>query len=353
MTPIGIVSVGTALPAHRLTQDAARDWARAHFAQRFSAFERMEPVFTNAGIDTRHTAMPIEWYGQDQDWASRTAVFRMAGSALFLAAARQALDRAAMLASQIDIIVTVSSTGIATPGLEALVHEELGLRADVVRVPVFGLGCAGGVGGLALAARLAASQPGAKVLMVAVELCTLAFRSDVLSKANVVATALFGDGAAAVVLCSEGPAVATITSAGEHLWPASLDVMGWDVAPQGLGVVFARSIPDLITAQLHDALAAVLGRLGMGLEDITRFICHPGGAKVIEALESSLGMPEGRLDVERAVLRACGNMSAPTVLFVLESLLSSGRLAADGSKALIALGPGFTASCAVLAGDGA
>jgi alkylresorcinol/alkylpyrone synthase len=353
MTPIGILSVGTALPAHRLTQDAARDWARTHFSGRFSAFERMEPVFTNSGIDTRHTAMPIEWYGQDQDWASRTAAYRTAGSALFLAAARQALDKASLLASQIDIVVTISSTGIATPSLEALVHDELGLRADVVRVPVFGLGCAGGVSGLALAARLAASQPGAKVLMVAVELCTLAFRNDVLSKANIVATALFGDGAAAVVLSSEHEGAPTITAAGEHLWPASLDVMGWDVAPQGLGVVFARSIPDLITAQLREALTAMLGRLGTRPEDMARFICHPGGAKVIDALEGSLGMAAGRLDVERAVLRACGNMSAPTVLFVLETLLSSGRLARGGAKALIALGPGFTASCAVLAGEDA
>jgi alkylresorcinol/alkylpyrone synthase len=212
-------------------------------------------------------------------------------------------------------------------------------------VPVFGLGCAGGVAGLALASRLARAEPGSTVLFVAVEICTLSFRLDELSKANIVATALFGDGAAACVLSTREPGLAQVEAAGDHTWPDTLDVMGWNVEPQGFGVVFARAIPPFVEERLSPAIDEICAREGIDRALIDRFVCHPGGAKVIQALETTLRLPQGTLDIERDVLSEFGNMSAPTVLFVLERMA---RNALPERMLMTAMGPGFTASCVSL-----
>ena len=202
------------------------------FADRIEDFERLARVFENSGIIRRYAVRPLEWYLQPLGWPERNRAYLDGAMQLFIDAATGALDRAGIHASQVDTIVTVSSTGIATPSLEARVADRMGFRVDVERVPVFGLGCAGGVSGLSIASRLAQSRPGI-VLLVAVELCTLAFRLDKLSKENIVATALFGDGAAACVLQAGEAGLAAVEMSGQHTWPDTLDIMGWDVDPQG------------------------------------------------------------------------------------------------------------------------
>jgi alkylresorcinol/alkylpyrone synthase len=225
----------------------------------------------------------------------------------------------------------------------------MGFRPDITRVPIFGLGCAGGVSGLAIGSRLARANPGDTVLVVVIELCTLAFRRDRISKADVIASALFGDGAAAAVLRADGEGRGLqIGAAREHLWPGTLDVMGWSVDPIGFGVLLSRSLPRFV----EERLAAPARRFlkSEGLNGMTRFICHPGGAKVLGAVEAALELQTGTLVDERRVLRDYGNMSAPTVLFVLERALKRGF---SGRAVLSALGPGFTASfLAVEAGNG-
>jgi alkylresorcinol/alkylpyrone synthase len=221
----------------------------------------------------------------------------------------------------------------------------MGFRSDVARVPVFGLGCAGGVSGLSIAARLAQSRPGGNVLMVALELCTLAVRHDELSKANIVAASLFGDGAAAVVLRAGDGGATRVEASGEKLWPDTLDIMGWRVDPEGFGVIFQRTIPDFVQEQMGPAVNEILGRMALSSADIDRFICHPGGTKVIAALERALALDQGALDHEREVIADYGNMSAPTVLFVLERARARGL---PPRSLLTALGPGFTASCVAL-----
>jgi alkylresorcinol/alkylpyrone synthase len=210
---------------------------------------------------------------------------------------------------------------------------------------VFGLGCAGGVSGLSIAARLAQARPGSNVLLVAVELCSLAVRLDELTKANVVATSLFGDGAAAMILRAGDGGATTIEHSGEHLWPDTLGIMGWNVDPEGFGVIFQRTIPDFVTENLNPAVTQILERMQLTMADIDRFICHPGGARVIHALETALALHQGTLDHERQVIADCGNMSAPTVLFVLERARHQGL---PPRSLLTALGPGFTASCVTL-----
>jgi alkylresorcinol/alkylpyrone synthase len=340
-----LISIATAVPKHVVLQDDAARAARKMFGTRYDAFDRMVGVFQNAGIDKRHAVRPIEWYFEPRSWKERTAVYLEEGQALFIEAAKKALGNAHLKASEIDVVVTVSSTGIATPSLEARASKAMGFRADVQRVPVFGLGCAGGASGFAIAARLAKSQPDANVLLVVVELCTLAFRLDQLTKANIVATALFGDGAAACILRNGDGGIAEVEASGEHTWPDTLDIMGWDMDAHGFEVVFAQAIPSFAQANVGPAVSGILGRAGFGMNDVDRFICHPGGTKVVAALEHALEIPPGTLDHERAVLRDYGNMSAPTVLFVLDLALRSGL---PPRSVLMAMGPGFSASCVSL-----
>jgi alkylresorcinol/alkylpyrone synthase len=215
-------------------------------------------------------------------------------------------------------------------------------------VPVFGLGCAGGATGLGIAARLAAAEPGSVVLLVVVELCTLSVRIDKPDKANLVAVALFGDGAAAAVLRSGGevPAGAPVVRrAAEKSWPGTLGLMGWDVDAAGFSVIFDRAIPPFAEQHVGPAMSGMLAAWGRPAGAIGRYVCHPGGAKVIAALETALGAPAGSLDHERAVLSRFGNMSAPTVLFVLERALAAGL---PPVSVAAALGPGFTFSAALL-----
>jgi alkylresorcinol/alkylpyrone synthase len=343
--PVGLRSLATATPPHVLLQDEVVATVRRLMSERYPQFERMAPVFENAGIRQRQSAAPLEWFFEPKGWRERADAYLQAAVPLYERVAAAALEEAGLRGADIDQIVTVSSTGIATPTLEARCIESLGFRTDAARVPVFGLGCAGGVTGLSLAARLAAAEPGSRVLLVCLELCTLSFRLEQPSQADIVATALFGDGAAARVEQAGAAGFAQLVAQAEHTWPDTLDIMGWRVDPEGLGVIFDRAIPPFARRRLRPAIDEMLSGQGLAVEDVDRFICHPGGTKVVEALESSLELGQGALDHERGVLADHGNMSAPTVLFVLDRCRRE-RLARRA--VLTALGPGFTASTATL-----
>ncbi|MGI9462955.1 MAG: type III polyketide synthase [Aestuariivirgaceae bacterium] len=339
-------SLATAVPDHALQQSDVAERVTELFGNRMGNFDRLKTAFKNAGIGTRYSARPADWYTQPHCWRERNDAYVAVSEELFRSATIKALGDARMRAGEIDTIVTVSSTGIATPTIEARQMHAMGFRDGVRRVPVFGLGCAGGVTGLSLAARLAAAEPGSNVLLVVIELCTLSFQYDELSKSNIIACALFGDGAAAAVLSTTGrTALGEIEHGGEHTWPDTLDIMGWRVDGGGLGVVFDRSIPDLVKNHMHSATCGFLDQHHLGFDDIGGFVFHPGGAKVLDALEDVFELNQGDLNTERDVLRDYGNMSAPTVLFVLDAAL---RRKSGVRHMLGSLGPGFTASYATL-----
>ena len=341
--PVHLHGLASALPPFELPQDVVLRHARDILGPRYKQFERLVPAFTNAGVERRWSVEPVEWFLEPRSWGERNASYVRGATELWERAAEAALNDAGLKPRDIDTIVTVSSTGVATPTLEA--RAAIPFRSDVHRVPLFGLGCAGGVTGMSVAQSLAQARPGRNVLLVAVECCTLSFRSDRLQKADIIATVLFGDGAAAAVLSTNAPRAdrpqVTLEPGHEHTWPDTLPIMGWDVDDAGLGVVFDRSIPAFALEHFRAAADTALGRAGLTAGDVERFVCHPGGAKVLEALEECMDLPAASLDHERAVLRDCGNMSAPTVLFVLERALAAGL---SGPVALAALGPGFTAS---------
>ena len=315
------------------------------FGGRAALFDRLAGVFDHALIDQRQTVAPIDWYREEHGWAERNALYVKAADAMFIDAATKAIAGAGLRPRDIDGLVFVSTTGIATPSIDARVAPGLGLRHDVRRVPLFGLGCAGGVTGLATAARLAAAEPGSRWLFVCVETCSISIRLDSDDPAAIVATALFGDGAAAAVVSTAGEGLATITGAGEKLWPDTLGIMGWRVEDPGLAVIFDRAIPPFVTDELAAAIDGILGQLGLVRGDVDRFCCHPGGTKVVDAIEQALALGEGTLDLERRVLRDHGNMSAPTVMFVLAALLDRGL---PERVMMTAFGPGFTCAGLVL-----
>ncbi len=345
MQSAALVSLATSVPPHTFLQKDVLAAAWDVFGSRFPDFERFASIFANTGIIKRHGVKPFEWYLEPRGWPERTAAFHEGADALFVEVAEKALANACLHAADIDTGVTVCSTGIATPSLEARVARRMGFRSDVTRVPVFGLGCAGGASGLSIASQLAQARPGSNVLLVTLELCSLAIRLDELTKANIVAVSLFGDGAAAIVLRAGDGGETLIEHSGEHLWPDTLDVMGWSVDPTGFGVILRRTIPEFAAEHLKPALTQILSRMQLSLADIDQFICHPGGAKVIHAIESALALDQGSLEHERQVIADYGNMSSPTVLFVLERARARGL---SGRSLLTALGPGFTASCVTL-----
>lgn len=345
-SPPRLLSVATAVPPFRLDQDGISRRMILVLGSRSQEVVRMLPMFQNTGIEHRYSCVPIEWYEDLHDWPERNRIYLDAALDLLESATRSALDRAGRAPEEIDAIVVVSTTGIATPSLDALLMERMQLRRTIQRLPIFGLGCAGGVIGLARAATMARAMPGKLVLFLVVELCALCFRRDDFSKSNIVATALFGDGAAAALVSSlgEGPA---IVWGGEYTWPHSLDIMGWDITKEGFKANFSRDLPELVSTELRDIALRFLTECGLSLGAIDRFICHPGGAKVLDALEIAYELPRGTLVESREVLRDYGNMSAATAIFVLDRAMTNG--ASSWKRALVtSLGPGFTAGFIVL-----
>ncbi len=334
-----LLALSTSVPEHVLDQDAVGIRAAQLFGGRTEAFARLAQIYGNAGIAKRHSCVPIDWYMTPHGWAERSRLYVEESLALAERAIRTSLADCGLTLDDIDGLVVVSTTGIATPSLDALLQERLGLRRDLRRLPVFGFGCAGGVLGLARAAAMAISEPGSRILCVVVELCGLTFQPADSSPANIVATALFGDGAAAAVISTDGNGPA-IGPWGEHSFPGSLDVMGWDIGDDGFGVRFSRDIPKLVREDLAPVLDAFLARHRLGMAEFDAIAAHPGGAKVIDALEDVFERP---LPEARTVLRDFGNMSAPTVLFVLDRLKPW-----SGRTLMTALGPGFTAAFLVL-----
>ena len=300
--------------------------------------KRFEAIYANTEIDTRYSCVPLEWYGAPHTFTERNNLYVENAVALIERAAQACLNNAGVDAEAVDGLITVSTTGVATPSLDARLMERLPFRRNLERLPIFGLGCAGGVLGLARTATLSRAEPERLYLLVVVELCGLTFRHADRSKSNLVATALFGDGAAAALVSCKGDGVA-LTGWGEHTWPESLDVMGWGVSDDGLSVIFSRDIPTIVKDEFLDATVRFLKRQGLTLADVDSYVCHLGGAKVLDALEEVLSLERGGLRHARRILRDYGNMSAATVLFVLNEAL---RTCDRGRILMSSLGPGFT-----------
>jgi alkylresorcinol/alkylpyrone synthase len=345
-----IQTVATAVPSTRVDQSLAQDFARQMFAERVPELERLLPLFANAGIETRYFAAPMDWFFTTHDLAEKSAMYVREATQLSAAAANQALTQAELAPEQIDYVIYVNTTGLATPSIDARLINVMGLRHDVRRTPIWGLGCAGGAAGLSHAHHYALAHPGARILVITTELCGLTFLPDDSSKSNLVATALFGDGAAAAVISGDdvaGPGL-TVRGTRSRFYPDSLDVMGWTVLQEGLQVVFAHRIPRIVAETAAEDIGAFLADFELKIADIEAYLLHPGGAKVLNAYQEALALEPAQLDLPRGVLRDYGNMSSATVLFVLERYLAEHGTDNGGHGLVTALGPGFCSESLLL-----
>jgi alkylresorcinol/alkylpyrone synthase len=339
-----ILSVATALPPHRIGQGEVKEFARALFSETFKDIERLAPIFDNVQVENRYFCVPREWFERDHAFPERNALYVEHALDLSEKAARRALDRAGKTPEDVGAIFFVSTTGLSTPSLDSKLIFRLGLSEHTRRVPIWGLGCAAGVAGLAHAADHARLYPEKLTLLVGVELCGTTFQRGDLSKSNLVATSLFADGAAAVLL-GGGDGAPGLELLGGHstTWPETGDIMGWDVVETGFKVKISRSIPTLVRQRMSENLAAACDSAGLVPKEITHFITHPGGARVLDAFEEVLDLEPGGLALPREILRDCGNMSSVTVMFVLERFLRNREFAPGEYGLMSALGPGFSA----------
>jgi alkylresorcinol/alkylpyrone synthase len=336
-----IQAVGTAVPDYAFEQGEIKKFAAALFKPHMQRLERLLPVFENSCIKTRNFVKPLEWYGLERSFAETNKVFEEMAFKLSLKAAQKAMQKAKVTAADIGMVIFVSTTGIATPSLDAKLIQELGLSPHTRRLPIWGLGCAGGVAGLARAAELVHSVPGKSVLLVTVELCSLTFQPQDYSKSNLVGTSLFADGAAAALINMDtgGPAVLGNYSS---LLPDSEEVMGWDFIETGFKVRFSRDIPTIVKTYLPALINSACEEWGIKQSEIIHYIVHPGGAKVLSAYKESLALADDKLSCAYNVLADYGNMSSASVLFVLERFLAE-TFPVRRYGVMLTLGPGFSA----------
>ncbi len=344
-----IASLATALPPHRCEQSDTRA-AMARVCRGDRAMERLLPVFERTGVETRYFAQPLEWYADGQSFEARNKAFSKSGIELATCAARKCLDQAGVRPVDVDYVLCVTTTGLMTPSLDARLVATLGLREDVRRLPLFGLGCAGGAGALVRAADILRGCPSQRALIVSLELCSLVFSPVARTATDLVGTALFGDGAAAVLLEGDqvGHAGPEIGRTRSHLFLGAPDLMGWDFTGDGMRLILSREVPEFVASDVKPVVERFMHDGDLGLADVDHFLLHPGGAKVMSTYRSAFDLEEAAIVNSRETMRRYGNQSSASVLFMLHDLVASGRPSSGDSGLMVALGPGFAAEMLTL-----
>ncbi|HET7900629.1 MAG TPA: 3-oxoacyl-[acyl-carrier-protein] synthase III C-terminal domain-containing protein [Candidatus Nanopelagicales bacterium] len=342
-----------AVPPYRYAQDEiTRTFADVVDPDRSHA-RAIASVHAATGVEHRHLALPLEEYAELKGFGQANDAFIRVGLELAAEAVVGALAAAGLAPQDVDLIVSTSVTGIAAPSLDAMLVERIGLREDVKRVPIFGLGCVAGAAGVARVHDHLVGHPDDVAVLLSVELCSLTVQRDDVSMANVVASGLFGDGAAAVVMVGDarqesGP---TVVASRSRLYPDSARTMGWDIGETGFRIVLAASVPDLVTTYLGDDVRRMLADHDLAVADVATWVCHPGGPKVLLAMEDVLDLRDCQLDVTWRSLAAVGNLSSASVLHVLADTLDAARTdrPAPGEPAvMMAMGPGFCSELVLL-----
>lgn len=340
-----ICAVARGLPPHYADQEALIAAFRALWARQHFNLERLEDLHRAVQVGGRYLARPLAEYEQLVTFAQRNAAWTESATELGEAVVRDALDRAGVAPDEVDHVYFVTVTGIATPSIEARLVDRLGLRSDVKRTPIFGLGCVAGAAGLARAADYLRAFPQQVAVLLSVELCSLTLQREDLSIANIIASGLFGDGAAAVVLtgAARAPVGPRVLASRSVFYPQTERMMGWDVVDGGFKVVLSSKVPQLVRDHVRGDVDGFLAQHGLARSDVRHFVAHTGGPKVLEAFEAALELTPDALARSWASLRQTGNLSSASVLFVLEDLLASGE-ARPGDRGLVmAMGPGFCA----------
>ena len=352
-----IASVRAVLPENVHRQDeiteVLADVVLGHERSGSPQRELLRRLHAAAGVNTRHLALPLDRYADLGGFGAANDAWIDVGCRLGEQAVVTALDAAGLTPCDVDLIMTTSVTGLAAPSIDARIAGRIGLREDVKRVPMFGLGCVAGAAGIARLHDHLRGHPDDVAVLLSVELCSLTFQRDDASTANLVGSALFGDGAAAVVMVGERRAAQLrpgdaprVRASRSRLYPDSERVMGWDVGGSGFRLVLSATVADVVDKYLGDDVDAFLAAHDLTVADVGTWIAHPGGPKVIEAIGRALGLPDGALDVTRRSLASIGNLSSSSVLHVLQETMAGGRRA--GPAVLLAMGPGFCSELVLL-----
>ena len=350
-----IAAVHGVLPPH--------EYSQAEITERFADVclrsdakrSLLQRLHTSAAVTTRHLALPLDRYAAFNDFGAANDAFIESAVELGVQAVLGALAEARLDPSDVDVIMSTTVTGIAVPSIEARIASVVGLRPDVKRIPLFGLGCLAGAAGIARLHDFLRGWPDAVGVLLSVELCSLTLQRDDPSTANMVASGLFGDGAAAVVLvgasrAAEGAEVIgpEVIASRAHLYPDTQRAMGWDIGASGLKIVLGAEVPELVSMHLADDVKGLLADFDLEIRDVTGWVAHPGGPKVLRAVETSLGIGADALAVTWRSLERIGNLSSASVLFVLRDTLSTCRPPAGTPGVLFAMGPGFCAELVLL-----
>jgi alkylresorcinol/alkylpyrone synthase len=342
-----ITATATAVPDHPFGQEEAQRYARAMPVEP-RRLATVQALFENAGVRQRYGVHPLDFVMTPRPLSQTSREYQAHAVELGTRVARDCLERAGLAPADGDYVITVSCTGVMIPSLDAYLINDLGMRANVRRLPITELGCAGGAVAISRAHEFARAFPDANVLVVAVELSTLTFQQGDGSMANMVSGALFGDGAAAALVTGRGGSGAEVLDTESYLFPRSYDTMGFDLRETGLHIVLSRNVGDLIRSETRGVGERLLERNGLSRADLRFFVLHPGGRKVLEVMEEELQIPRELTQPSWNVLAEYGNLSSATVLFVLDEWLTR-RARSPGDHGLMAaFGPGFSAELLLL-----
>ncbi|KAB2338261.1 type III polyketide synthase [Cytobacillus depressus] len=355
-----IVSVAEAIPSYILKQDEAMDFARDLFSDSFQDIERLLRAFHNGQIEKRHFVKGLEWFKTEKTFAERNDAYienavELGAEAIESCLRSEVFLKRGISYEEIDAIFFISSSGISTPSIEARIMNKLAFSPHTKRIPIWGLGCAGGASGLSRAYEYCLAFPSAKAIVLAIELCSLTFQRNDRSKSNLIGTSLFADGVACALITGDQvdrksfqrlESVPAIIATQSSFMPDSLDVMGWEMRNEGLYVVFSKDIPTIIEGWLKPNVNNFLLQEKMAIGDIHHFIAHPGGKKVIDAYIRTLGIDSEMTNISLDVLKEYGNMSSVTILYVLKRFMEIGKSGEFGLAT--ALGPGFSSEMLLL-----
>ncbi len=335
---------------YHIKQEQTKLFAKNLFAEAYQDIDRLSEVFDNTSISNRNLCVPISFFENDTSFENRNNVFIKNALKYSIKAIEECLEKASVKKEDITDIIYISSTGLSTPSLDALIINEMKLNPYINRLPIWGLGCAGGVSGVAKAEKFANSNPDAKIIVLAVELCSLTFIRNDLSKSNFIATSLFSDGIGCILITGNNyknnkPDIKIISSQ-SRLYFDALDVMGWEFLDTGFKVVFSRDIPTIIKDNVKQDIDRFLNNNNLKIPDIKNFIFHPGGKKVIKAYKDSLCLEDKDLRYTSDVLNKYGNMSSVTAFYVLNEFINNGF--ENGYGLMLSLGPGFSSEMVLM-----